>query len=334
MADASSPMTGAGLKHFDRQRYHLDEFVVMSNHVHVLVTPLGGYALSDILHSWKSYSANQINKAESQAGPFWQKESFDHIVRSPAQLQKIRQYIRNHSAYRNRDREKQQDAASTLWQPAAGTFDDWPEHLSELKRLDPCCGSGHFLVAAFLMLVPMRMELRLSAREAVDAVLRENLHGLEIDRRCIELTAFALALAAWRYPEAGGYRELPELNLARSGLAVSSAREEWKQLALTSTTCLSRLTGCTTYSKMRRFSEVCSTRQRPMRSGSFREMNFPMLFQRHWRNPTGMRSDARPGLRLTGWPGLQHCFPLNITGLSPMCHTSREANRVKNCGLL
>jgi len=123
-----------------------------------------------------------------------------------------------------------EDAA---WTPAAGTFDAWPEHLSELKTLDPCCGSGHFLVAAFLMLVPMRMQLEgLSAREAVDAVLRENLHGLELDQRCVELAAFALALTAWKYPDAGGYRPLPELQLACTGLSVSVAKEEWKQLGL------------------------------------------------------------------------------------------------------
>ena len=77
--------------------------------------------------------------------------------------------------------------------PAAGWFEGWPDNLAELKTLDPCCGSGHFLVAAFLMLVPIRMELEgLSAREAADAVLRENIHGLEIDKRCVELAAFAL----------------------------------------------------------------------------------------------------------------------------------------------
>jgi hypothetical protein len=119
------------------------------------------------------------------------------------------------------------------WTPAAGTFDGWPEQLADLKTLDPCCGSGHFLVAAFLMLVPMRMERDgLSAREAVDAVLRENIHGLELDQRCVELAAFALALTAWKYPNAGGYRVLPELNVACSGLSVSVAKEEWKQLGL------------------------------------------------------------------------------------------------------
>ena len=119
------------------------------------------------------------------------------------------------------------------WIPAAGTFEGWPEQLADLKTLDPCCGSGHFLVAAFLMLVPMRMERDgLSATEAVDAVLWENIHGLELDQRCVELAAFALALTAWKFPDAGGYRVLPELHIACSGLSVSVAKEEWKQLGL------------------------------------------------------------------------------------------------------
>ena len=124
---------------------------------------------------------------------------------------------------------QQEDGA---WTPAAGTFDSWPARLAELKTLDPCCGSGHFLVAALLMLVPMRMELEgLAAREAVDAVLRENIHGLELDQRCVELAAFALALEAWKYSGAGDYRVLPDLNVACSGLSVSIAKEEWKRLA-------------------------------------------------------------------------------------------------------
>lgn len=116
--------------------------------------------------------------------------------------------------------------------PAAGTFDAWPNDLSRLKLLDPCCGSGHFLVAAFLMLVPMRMQAEgLSARDAVDAVLRDNLHGLEIDQRCIEIAAFALALEAWRYPDASGYRPLPLLNLAWCGQPLPYKEDEWLKLA-------------------------------------------------------------------------------------------------------
>src|SRR5690606_26237915 len=124
------------------------------------------------------------------------------------------------------------DENSQQWQPASGTFNAWPKHLSELKALDPCCGSGHFLVAAFLMLVPMRMQAeQLNARQAIDKVLSENLHGLELDQRCVELAAFAVALEAWRYPDAGGYRTLPELHLACSGLSIAAAREEWKELS-------------------------------------------------------------------------------------------------------
>ncbi|HBC3921010.1 TPA: SAM-dependent DNA methyltransferase [Vibrio parahaemolyticus] len=119
---------------------------------------------------------------------------------------------------------------ATQWKPAAGGFEKWPEHLSELKTLDPCCGSGHFLVAVFLMLVPMRMQLEgLSEKQAVDAVLRDNIHGLELDQRCVELAAFALALEAWRYPNSGGYRILPELQLACSGMSITEAQKEWSK---------------------------------------------------------------------------------------------------------
>ena len=118
------------------------------------------------------------------------------------------------------------------WHLAAGAFERWPENLAQLKVLDPCCGSGHFLVAALSMLVPMRMEAEgLSAREAIDATLRDNLHGLELDTRCVELAAFSLALAAWTWPGAEGYRPLPQLNVACSGLAPNTTKERWTTLA-------------------------------------------------------------------------------------------------------
>jgi hypothetical protein len=118
------------------------------------------------------------------------------------------------------------------WRPAAGTFDGWPKTAEELKVLDPCCGSGHFLVAALHHLVPIRMaEGGLSAAAAVDAVFRDNLHGLEIDERCCQIAAFALAFAAWTYPEAGGYRPLPDLHIACTGIGPQSTAEEWVKLA-------------------------------------------------------------------------------------------------------
>ncbi|WP_279489636.1 Eco57I restriction-modification methylase domain-containing protein [Aeromonas veronii] len=124
------------------------------------------------------------------------------------------------------------DAQGERWQPAGGWYDAWPQNISELKTLDPCCGSGHFLVALFLMLVPMRMQLEgCDANTAIERVITQNLHGLELDGRCIEIAAFALALEAWRFPNAGGYRPLPALQLACSGQDVEAASLEWQQLA-------------------------------------------------------------------------------------------------------
>ncbi|CAG9165201.1 hypothetical protein LMG23992_00345 [Cupriavidus laharis] len=123
--------------------------------------------------------------------------------------------------------------------PAAGRFEGWPDRLADFKLLDPCCGSGHFLVAAFLMLVPMRMKAEgLSATDAVDAVLATNLHGLELDARCVEIAVFALALAAWRYPDENGdplgvRADLPAPQVACCGLKVAAKPEDWMALVPT-----------------------------------------------------------------------------------------------------
>lgn len=119
--------------------------------------------------------------------------------------------------------------------PAAGKFEGWPDSLADFKLLDPCCGSGHFLVAAFLMLVPMRMESEgLSAKEAVNRVLSENIHGLELDPRCVEIAVFAVALEAWRYSDASGrplgVREIPAPNIACCGLKVAAKAQDWEAL--------------------------------------------------------------------------------------------------------
>ncbi len=117
--------------------------------------------------------------------------------------------------------------------PAAGKFEGWPNKLEEFKLLDPCCGSGHFLVAAFLLLVPMRMAAEgLSAMDAVDAVLADNLHGLELDARCVEIAVFALALAAWRFPDENGdplgvRADMPAPQVACCGLKVAAKPEDW-----------------------------------------------------------------------------------------------------------
>ena len=120
--------------------------------------------------------------------------------------------------------------------PAAGAFPAWPDSLASFTLLEPCLGSGHFLVSAFHYLVPLRCATeKLSVRDAVDRVLADNLYGLELDARCVEIAAFALALAAWRYPDEKGntlgYRALPRLNIACVGVAPRSKKSDWLKLA-------------------------------------------------------------------------------------------------------
>jgi hypothetical protein len=114
-------------------------------------------------------------------------------------------------------------------QPAAGSFDGWPEGVGEVTVMDPCCGSGHFLVEAFSMLWRMRSEEEgLSPVEAQDAVLRDNLFGLEFDPRCTQIAAFSLAFAAW---QVGGYRQLDAINVACSGIPIAGQLSDWHTLA-------------------------------------------------------------------------------------------------------
>lgn len=113
--------------------------------------------------------------------------------------------------------------------PAAGTFPTWPDDVASVTVLDPCCGSGHFLVAALHMLVAMRQEVEgLSASEAADAVLRDNLFGLELDARCTQIATFAVALESWKE---GGHPEANLPHIACSGIPVSGQKDAWVKLA-------------------------------------------------------------------------------------------------------
>jgi len=81
------------LRHFHEQRYTLGKFVIMPNHVHALVTPLGEQTLAQIIHSWKSFTAHEINRVLGRSGPVWQDEYFDHIVRNARSLELFANYI-------------------------------------------------------------------------------------------------------------------------------------------------------------------------------------------------------------------------------------------------
>ena len=81
------------LTFFHGKRYNLDCYVVMPDHVHVLVRPFRDCPLSGILHTWKSFSAHRMNRLLKAFGCIWMDEYFDHIVRSERQLDRFREYI-------------------------------------------------------------------------------------------------------------------------------------------------------------------------------------------------------------------------------------------------
>jgi REP element-mobilizing transposase RayT len=82
-----SNLVERALKHFDGERYRLLAWCVMPNHVHVVVRPNPGYELSDIAHSWKSYTANEANKMLGRTGTLWQPEPYDHLIRDDQDLE-------------------------------------------------------------------------------------------------------------------------------------------------------------------------------------------------------------------------------------------------------
>jgi len=200
------------------------------------------FLLHNTLGAWwagKHLSAEDAESAESE------EELRERLAVGPIRWEYLRfargDFTAENAENAERKKEEKEPSASSAlsavrqeaaWRPAAGTFDGWPDTAAELKILDPCCGSGHFLVAAFEILVHFRMaEEKLGPAEACDAVLRDNIHGLEIDERCTQIAAFALALAAWTFPGSGGYRVLPEMHIACSGLAPRAKKSEWLALA-------------------------------------------------------------------------------------------------------
>jgi 5-methyltetrahydrofolate--homocysteine methyltransferase len=79
--------------HFAGERYDLGAWCVMPNHVHLILSPKEGHQLADILHSIKRHSASEANKLLGRSGAFWQKESYDHIIRDADEYWNQRSYV-------------------------------------------------------------------------------------------------------------------------------------------------------------------------------------------------------------------------------------------------
>jgi len=83
------------LKKFDEVRYRLQAWCIMPNHIHVVMQPLQEWELEKIVHTWKSYTASQANRALNRQREFWQREYYDHLVRDGKDLTRIIEYVRN-----------------------------------------------------------------------------------------------------------------------------------------------------------------------------------------------------------------------------------------------
>ncbi|WPJ97116.1 transposase [Coraliomargarita algicola] len=86
------------LSHFEGERHAVRSYVIMPNHVHILFQPLSGCLLEDILHTWKSYSSQQIMKTTKHTGEFWSAGYWDRLIRDRTHFERCVRYIRNNPA--------------------------------------------------------------------------------------------------------------------------------------------------------------------------------------------------------------------------------------------
>ena len=78
---------------FDGSRYRLHAWVVMPNHVHVVVTPLADASVSHIVSSWKSFTAKRANALLGRHGAFWQEDYFDRFIRDEQHFAAVISYV-------------------------------------------------------------------------------------------------------------------------------------------------------------------------------------------------------------------------------------------------
>ena len=78
---------------WDGDRYDLIAWVIMPNHVHILIRLLGENLLSEVMHSIKSYTAHEANKVLDRKGRFWSVESFDRYIRNVDHFNNTIRYI-------------------------------------------------------------------------------------------------------------------------------------------------------------------------------------------------------------------------------------------------
>ena len=80
---------------WDGERYKLIAWVIMPNHVHLLLSPLVAHTVADIMHSIKSFTSHEANKLLNRTGHFWSKEYYDRYIRDQRHFVSTIAYIEN-----------------------------------------------------------------------------------------------------------------------------------------------------------------------------------------------------------------------------------------------
>jgi REP element-mobilizing transposase RayT len=80
--------------HHDKVKYRLLAWVIMPNHIHILVE-IGSVPLGEILKNWKSYTAKAANKLLKRADAFWEDGYFDRYLRDDEHHRRVVRYIEN-----------------------------------------------------------------------------------------------------------------------------------------------------------------------------------------------------------------------------------------------
>jgi putative transposase len=145
------------LRFFDGKRYDLLVYCILSNHVHVVFTPLqksaeAYYSLAQIMHTVKGYSAGRANRLLDRTGAFWLHESYDHCVRGAKELERILAYVVNNPVKAGLVAEwqawpwtsyKEAQAAGLWYRAKAATWCGWLRCRGRWKCASPLSRTRH-----------------------------------------------------------------------------------------------------------------------------------------------------------------------------------------------
>lgn len=123
-ATQNSELLAKALRHYHETRCQVRCLVVMPNHAHAVMKPLGEFALEDTLRLIKGYVAHEINTQRDAAGAIWEQESYDRIIRDLPHLENVIRYIGRNGAKAKLPAEKYLRWIDPSWEAAGWGFEE------------------------------------------------------------------------------------------------------------------------------------------------------------------------------------------------------------------